>query len=95
VAIVAEVVAASGCGQYEAAPTDLTAMPKRPEAPGRYLAQALPGRQNPPTFRWHLVVSRPGPERIQTVSRRVGGATRSGSIYRWLPIVSKASWRNC
>ena len=31
VALAAE--AASGCGQYEAAPTDLTAMPKRPEAP--------------------------------------------------------------
>jgi hypothetical protein len=28
----AAVVVASGCGQYEAAPTDLTAMPKRPEA---------------------------------------------------------------
>ena len=33
IALAAEVVAASGCGQYEAAPTDLTAMPKRPEAP--------------------------------------------------------------
>lgn len=33
VALAAELVAAPGCGQYEAAPTDLTAMPKRPEAP--------------------------------------------------------------
>jgi hypothetical protein len=35
VALAAEVAAASGCGQYEAAPTDLTAMPQRPEAPAR------------------------------------------------------------
>jgi hypothetical protein len=32
VVLAAAVVAASGCGQYEAAPTDLTAMPRRPEA---------------------------------------------------------------
>jgi hypothetical protein len=32
IVLAAEGMAASGCGQYEAAPTDLTAMPKRPEA---------------------------------------------------------------
>jgi hypothetical protein len=33
VALAAGAVADCGCGQYEAAPADLTAMPKRPEGP--------------------------------------------------------------
>jgi hypothetical protein len=67
VALAAQALATSGCGQYEEAPTDLTAMPKRPDvAP-------------PPETNLGVIV---GDVRVETLAASVAVAFEKIGLYQ-------------